>query len=153
MVYKIKQGTKRSGWFFKFSRKNKLKGEIKFLGDISYYISFQNQPHTLIGLSDGKDSCKLAWRYLPTTKQIEILTVTVKKGKEFINHLSYAEDNEDYEFELIINKTSYVYRFGTNISLVKRLSKYSWFRKISFPRFCGKEKSPRNIYIKLEIDE
>lgn len=152
MVYKIDKGSFRAVWFLRFSRKKKLKGEIKFLGDVSYYLNNQKHAHTLIGLSDGKDSCRLAWRYLPTTKQIEILTVTVKKGKNFTTHLCYAEDNLDYGHELIINKNSYVYRFGTNISIVKRLSKWNWFRRIKFPRFCG-ERAPKNIYIKLTIDE
>lgn len=157
MVYIIKRNRHRAGWFFRFTFKNKISGTIKFLGNVSYYINKQKDSNKIIGLSDNwhhhKDSARLGWRYDPTRKEIEIMTITYKKGRIFINHLCYCKDNEDYSYEIIINKKSYIYRFGTDISIVPRLSKWNWVRYTCFPYFGGTEKSPKNIYIKVEIDE
>lgn len=157
MVYIIKRGHHRAGWFFKWTTKNKISGIIKFLGDVSYYIPLQKDTNKLIGLSDNwfhhKDSARLGWRYLPTTKQIEIMTITYVKGKRTIKHLCFADDNEEYQYEIIINKNHYIYRFDTTISIVPRRSKCKWFRYVCFPFFGGKTKAPKNIYIKLTIDK
>lgn len=157
MVYKILRGNHRAGWFFRLTRNSKISGTIKFLGDVSYFVNMQKDTNKIIGLSDSwhhhKHSARLGWRYLPTTKEIEIMTITYKKGIRFINHLCYCKDNEEYSYEIIINKGYYVYRFDTNISLVKRLSKWRFFRYTLGVYFGGKEPAPKNIYIKLEINK
>ena len=153
MVYKILKGHHRAGWFFDVTTKNKLSGTIKFLGDVSYFIDLQKDTNKLIGLSDNwhhhKDSCRLGWRWNVVSKSVEIMTITYVKGKRTIKHLCFADDNEDYSYEIIINKNSYIYRFDTTISIVPRRSKWKWFRYICQPFFGGKTKSPKNIYIKI----
>lgn len=157
MVYKILKGNHRAGWFFRLTRKNKISGTIKFLGDVSYFVDMQKDTNKIVGLSDNwyhhKDSVRLGWRFDSSRREIEIMTITYKKGIRFINHLCYCKDNEDYEYEIRINKGYYIYRFDTNISIVKRLSKWKFFRYTLFPFFGGREASPKNIYVKLEIDE
>jgi len=157
MVYKIEKGNHRAGWFFRFTRKNKISGTIKFLGDVSYYINLQKDSNKIVGLSDGihhhKHSARIGWRFDASRREIEIMTITYKKGIRFINHLCYCKDNEEYAYEIIINKGYYVYRFDTNISIVPRLSRWNCFRYTLGVYFGGKEPAPKSIYIKLEINE
>ena len=156
MVYKIDKGNHRAGWFFRLTRKNKISGTIKFLGDVSYFVDMQKDTNKIVGLSDNwhhhRDSIRLGWRYLPTTKEIEIMTILYSRGKRTIKHLCYTEDNVDKTFEIIINKKSYVVRYDTDIAIIRRESKWNWFRYTLGVYFGGKEPAPKNIYIKLEID-
>lgn len=157
MVYKIKRGNHRAGWFFKLTRKNRISGTIKFLGDVSYYISLQKDTNKIVGLSDNwhhhKDSVRLGWRWNIIERKIEIMSIIYCRGKRTIKHLCFTEDNEDKEFEIMINKNNYILRFDTTIYIAPRRSKWSWIRYHLWPFFGGKEKAPKNIYIKLEIDE
>lgn len=157
MVYIIRKGNRRAGWFFRLTRKNKISGTIKFLGDVSYFVDMQKDTNKIIGLSDNwnhhRDSIRLGWRYLPTTKEIEIMTILYSRGKRNIKHLCYTEDNVDKTFEIIINKKSYIVRYDTDIAIIRRESKWNWFRYYLWPFFGGVEASPKNIYIKLEINE
>lgn len=157
MVYIIRKNRHRAGWFFKLTWKNKISGKIKFLGDVSYFVDKQKDSNKIVGLSDNwyhhKDSARLGYRYDPTRKEIEIMTISYKKGIRFINHLCYCKDNEDYAYEIIINKKSYIYRFGTDISIVPRLSKWRLPRLVLHPYFGGTQKATKNIYIKLEIND
>lgn len=157
MVFIIKRGRHRAGWFFKLTTKNKISGTIKFLGDVSYFIDTQKDTNKLIGLSDNwhhhKDSARLGWRWNVIERKIEIMTITYVRGKRTIKHLCFTEDNDDKDFEIIINKNHYIYRFDKNISIVPRRSRWKLFRYLCWPYFGGKTKSPKNIYIKIELNE
>lgn len=157
MVYIIRKNRHRAGWFLKFTCKNKISGVIKFLGDVSYFVDKQFDSNKIVGLSDNwhhhKDSARLGWRYDKIGKVIEIMTITYVRGKRTIKHLCYTTDNDDKEFEIIITKNSYIYRFDTAISIVPRRSKWKLPRLILHPYFGGRTKSPKNIYLKITIDE
>ena len=75
MVYLIKKGCHRAGWFFGLTQKNRISGKIKFLGDVSYRMPLQKDTNKIIGLADNwhhhKDSCRLGWRWNLIEEKIE----------------------------------------------------------------------------------
>lgn len=157
MVYEIKQGKHRSGYFLKLTCKNKLSGVIEFIDDVSYKIDLQKDTNKIIGLSDNwhhhKDSCRLGWRWNLIEEKIEIMTIVYSRGKRTIKHLCFAEEDKEYQFEIIITRNSYILRFNTDIAIIRRTRRWKFIRSILHPYFGGKTKSPKDFNIKIELNE
>lgn len=157
MVYKIRKGCHRAGWFLRLTKSRGIKGKIKFLSGFDYNIKNQKDTNKIVGLSDGWfhhiNSVRLGWRWNLIENRIEIMTIVYSNKKRTISHLCFTDGGVESDYEIILNKNNYTFRFDNIVYIAHRSSRWNFYRYCLYPFFGGKEKAPKEIKLELTINK